>query len=152
MHVLSKLVKAIRFNIKMEYVSNTTVYFSSDKPLGTRNYLILNSAKNAIVNHLVQMDAVSKGYAPKGKHLIACSILGDKKNNKELIDSIRLELKNWFGAEVDQWNHLKTYNIKYALPDQSTATNDLTPEQAIINEHAPTNTIKKKLGKIRHAI
>jgi len=129
------LAQSKKANIKTGYVSNTTVYFSSEKPLGTGNYLILNSSKNTIVNHLVQLDAVSQGYAPKGKHLIACSILGHKQDGKELIDSIKLELKKWFGESVDQWVHIKTYNIKYALPDQSTVTNDLTPDRAIINEY-----------------
>jgi len=127
--------KSKKEDIKMDYVSNTTVYFSSDKPLGTKNYLILNSKKDAIVNHLVQMDAVSEVYAPKGKHLIACSLLGDINADKELIANIKLELKSWFGDDVDGWEHLKTYNINYALPDQTTATNDLKPEQAIINEY-----------------
>lgn len=129
------LAQSKKGDIKMDYVSNTTVYFSSDKPLGTKNYLVLNSAKGAIVNHLVQMDAVSAAYAPKGKHLIACSILGTKEDSKELIANIKLELKSWFGHDVDGWAHIKTYNIKYALPDQSSVTNELTPEQAIINEY-----------------
>ena len=127
-------VKSISPSINQKYVSNTTVYFSSEKDLGTDHFLVLNSKKNALVNHLVQMDKVANSYAPKGKHLIACSILG-YHDNSSLIDEIKTELSTWFESDISDWKHLKTYTIRYALPDQSNAINNLTPENAMLNEH-----------------
>ena len=37
-------------------------------------------------------------------------------NEKVLTDEIRQELTGWFGADVQQWRHLKTYHIPHALP------------------------------------
>jgi predicted NAD/FAD-dependent oxidoreductase len=36
-----------------------------------------------------------------------------------LEESVRNQMTEWFGSRVLQWKHLKTYRIKYALPDQS---------------------------------
>jgi len=126
-------VREKKAEVNQNYVSNTTVYFSSNKGLGTKDFLILNSKKDGIVNHLVQMDKVAPSLSPKGQHLIACSLLGYHTHD-DLADSIKVEMAPWFD-KVKDWQHLKTYSIKYALPDQSTATNDLEPAQSLINEH-----------------
>ena len=35
-----------------------------------------------------------------------------------LEDDVRAQLRNWFGAEVDGWDHLRTYRIAHGHPDQ----------------------------------
>lgn len=38
-------------------------------------------------------------------------------DDMELQEIVHGELKNWFGGQVDGWEHLKTYRIAHALPE-----------------------------------
>ena len=52
--------------------------------------------------------------------LIAVVVLDHKSmDNESLVLSVRSELLQWFGDPVRNWNHIKTYHIGHALPDQS---------------------------------
>jgi hypothetical protein len=37
---------------------------------------------------------------------------------------VKAQLVDWFGPEADRWEHLATYRIAHALPDQSPPTAD----------------------------
>jgi predicted NAD/FAD-dependent oxidoreductase len=37
-------------------------------------------------------------------------------SERELLDRVLLELKDWFGLQVLNWKHLKTFFIPFALP------------------------------------
>ena len=32
--------------------------------------------------------------------------------------AVRKQLKDWFGKDVDDWDHIRSYTIPYALPRQ----------------------------------
>jgi predicted NAD/FAD-dependent oxidoreductase len=58
-----------------------------------------------------------ESYAPKGKHLIAVNIIKEHDlDDDELVAEAMLELTSWYGLQVKDWNHIKTYHIKYAMP------------------------------------
>ncbi len=65
------------------------------------------------------MSNVAPGYAPAGRALVAAvapgPIAGD---DTELEAATRRQLRGWFGAAVDGWDHLRTYRIAHAHPDQ----------------------------------
>ena len=48
---------------------------------------------------------------------------------------MKSELKKWYGNQVEDWKMLKTYRIKYALPNQETVSNELSEEQMKIGEN-----------------
>jgi hypothetical protein len=53
--------------------------------------------------------------------LVSVSTIGtlDSLSDQELIDGVKAELGGWFGAsEVAGWQHLKTYRIPFAQPNQ----------------------------------
>jgi predicted NAD/FAD-dependent oxidoreductase len=41
---------------------------------------------------------------------------------------VKKEMQEVFGETVQQWRHLKTYHIPYALPNQDAVQNEIPPE------------------------
>lgn len=110
---------------KIEFNGTTCFYFESDSPLNLDGepYLIINSNKNEVIDHILPVSDILPSCAPEGKTLISVNVVGNKEVTEQEIES---ELANWFGAEK-KWNHLKTYKIPNALPqffnDSPTETN-----------------------------
>ncbi|MEM9849160.1 MAG: FAD-dependent oxidoreductase, partial [Bacteroidota bacterium] len=47
---------------------------------------------------------------------------------------IKTELAPHFGADVHQWEHLRTYQVDYALPNAQTVKNDLAPMEIKLSD------------------
>jgi len=63
---------------------------------------------------------VSRSYAPEGKALLSASIMSDTDlPDRDLQAAVSQQLTEWFGHQVKDWEHLRTYRIRYALPDQT---------------------------------
>ncbi len=96
--------------------SVTNLYFSADySPLG-EPIIALNGDNQGLINNVAVLSDLSPHYAPEGKSLISISLLG-LPNQEGLTDEIRKELRSWFGAQVDKWQHLATKAIPKALPE-----------------------------------
>lgn len=121
------LISKIKNNVETQHHSVTNVYFQTTVAPSKKAVVILNaSEKKKVINNLTVMTNVSKAYAPAGKVLISVScngILGFE--DQELAQKIKDELQPWFGNQVEDWSHLKTYKIKYALPNLTVLKNDL---------------------------
>lgn len=117
------------------FVSTSCIYFSSPKIKNSGQYIYLNATKGALVNNVVVLDHISEEVAPKDKSLISCSIVGlSTLGNEELLPNVKEELKKWFGVQVEQWQHLKTYHIPYALPTQQQVAYDIPLQSLKIKE------------------
>ncbi len=87
--------------------------------------LVLNGDRTGPVNNLCVLTNVSPTYAPPGENLISVTVLDEEPYSIERLDSAALEsqvreqLRQWYGAQVNTWRHLRTMSIPYALPDQS---------------------------------
>lgn len=93
------------------------VYFSADSAPFSSPMIYLNGNASGLVNNVVIPTNLHKSYAPKDKHLISVSVIKPSNlNDLELVLAIRSELKVWFGSAVEEWMHLRTYNIEKALP------------------------------------
>lgn len=99
---------------KTQFNGTTCFYFESDSPLDLNGepFLIVNSTKNELIDHVLPVSDIIPSFAPKGKTLISVSVVGNKAVTEQ---EIRSELSDWFGPNKD-WNHLKTYTIPEALP------------------------------------
>lgn len=105
--------------------STTCLYFSADSSPINEPVLLLNGTKSGIVNNMFFPSTVAPSYAPKGKTLVSVSLIGEyeKTSDVELEKTVRSELSSWFGAGVvDSWQHLRTYRIALAQPDQAPPT------------------------------
>jgi len=107
---------------KVEFNGTTCLYFETDSPLDLSGapYLIINSNRDELINHILVMSDVVPTYAPPGKNLISVSIVGNSAVSKE---EIQAELSQWFGEEII-WRFLKAYQIPESLPQffQDSAT------------------------------
>lgn len=109
----------------------TCLYFSADQAPISEPILVLNGTGSGPINNLAVLTNVAKTYAPAGKHLISVTVLGQlpgKHDHEDalepafeaqLINDVIIQAKSWFGEKVDGWQHVKSYRIANALPDQS---------------------------------
>ncbi|WKN31608.1 NAD(P)/FAD-dependent oxidoreductase [Porifericola rhodea] len=118
-----------------QYHSTTNLYFSADTSPIKKPVLALNAAGDKLVNNVCVMSQASAHYAPEGKHLISASINGyQKASDEELILNVKDELSEWFGKQTDSWEHLRTYRINYALPNQDSVAHEAIAEQVKLKE------------------
>lgn len=97
--------------------SVTCLYFAADQAPIEEPILVLNGDGEGPINNLCCPSQVAPSYAPADQALVSVTVLGLADENVEA--SVRSQLGDWFGPEVDRWRHLKTYRIPYALPAQA---------------------------------
>lgn len=110
--------------LKMPKVSKSIgercFYFRNHKPPINKSFLILNGEGRGLINNIAIPTLTSPSYSSSGEHLIAVVVLGHMSTDDKLLErSVRQELKDWFGNSIQTWQHIKTYQIDHALPDQS---------------------------------
>ncbi len=95
----------------IDFLSVKTEYYKTKSKKWSSKTLYLNSDKKSVVNHVACLSAVNNHYSPKDWQLFSVNILGNAK------DSSKPDLIKLFGdEEIKNWEHIKTYNIKKALP------------------------------------
>jgi phytoene dehydrogenase-like protein len=119
----------------VEKKSVSCLYFSAEKAPYHKALIALNANPGRIVNNIAVMSNVSKDYAPEGKSLVSVSITanGQFMKPEDLELKVKEELKFWY-PECVMWEHIKTYTIPYALPDNSHVINDILPFSLRLNE------------------
>ena len=122
---------------KQHFNQVTNVYFEAKIAPIDKAVVALNaSANKKWANNITVMTNISKKYAPENKILIAVSYNGIPDIDDEtLSENIKTELKTWFGNSVNDWQMIKTYRIKYALPNQDNIKNDLEISDLKINDN-----------------
>ena len=115
----------------------TNVYFEANVPPTKKAVVILNAATTKKwANNLTVMSNISNQYAPKGKVLISVSYIGIPAiDDATLAENMKTELKQWYGNQVSAWKLLKTYRIKYALPNQEKVANEVDHSKIKINDN-----------------
>ena len=130
--------------INVQYRSTTNLYFSATRKPYSQNAIALNGDSKALVNNMVCLTNTSSHYAIKG-HLISVSLKeGIDSNQTNLIDKVKNELSEWIPSAKD-WKHIKTYNIRYALPNQTHINNanliSVNNKVTVIGDHTMNGSI-----------
>jgi phytoene dehydrogenase-like protein len=122
---------------KQNFHQVTNVYFEAKIAPTQKAVVVLNaSTHKKWVNNLTVMSNVSNKYAPAAKVLISISYNGIPTIDDEtLAENMKTELKQWYGNQVEDWKLLKTYRIKYALPNQEKVANELHDSHIKINDN-----------------
>ena len=108
-------------------VAETCLYFSCDQADWHPSFLMLDGEGRGPINNIAFPSQVSSEYAPAGKSLASVVVLGNPDGGEDaLIDRVRAQLVDWFGPQAGNWDHLQTYRITHALPDQSPPTQNPT--------------------------
>ncbi len=103
------------------------VYFAADKAPLNEPVLVLNGDGRGPVNNFCEESSIAPSYAPKGAVLLSATVLDADVPPGNLEAAVTAQLRVWFGPQVDRWQHLRTYTIRYAQPEQAPPT--LTPAQ-----------------------
>jgi phytoene dehydrogenase-like protein len=97
--------------------SVTAVYFAADAPPVPDKLVMLDADRSGPAGTVVVTSNVAPTYAPAGRALVVGEVLGPVE--REGVESaVREQLRGWFGRTVDGWEHLRTYRIPHAHPDQ----------------------------------
>lgn len=97
----------------------TCLYFEVPEPPRPGPVLVLNGEGEGPVNNLAVLTEVSRDLAPAGRHLLSASCIGDCGPVPGDVESAVLaQMERWFGQQVREWRHLRTYRIPHAQPGQ----------------------------------
>jgi phytoene dehydrogenase-like protein len=94
----------------------TCFYFSASRSPITQPLLVLNGDGRGPINNLCVPTVTAPSYGPGDKSLVSVTVLGTGNDPDRLLAEVRAQLGEWFGTAVQDWLHLRTYSIPYALP------------------------------------
>jgi len=93
------------------------VYFGADAAPVPDKLVMLDGDRSGPAGTVAVMSNVAPTYAPPGRALVVAEVLGPV--DREGVEAaVRTQLCGWFGGAVDRWEHLHTYRIPHAHPDQ----------------------------------
>ena len=97
------------------------VWFAADTPPTRHRLVVLDGEGAGPVLNVAVMSNVAPTYAPHGRHLIAAALPGCTEDTVAggMEAVARRQLRGWWGAQVDSWQHLRTDSIAHGQPDQS---------------------------------
>ena len=93
----------------------TTYYHLADEPPVDEPTLVLDGAGGPVSNSVVLTQA-APGLAPVGTSLVSSSVAGHRDVPEPVV---RHELARMHGVATWSWQHLATYRVEGAVPDQS---------------------------------
>ena len=95
----------------------TGIYFAAPEAPVDHKYIILDADHSGPALNVAVMSNVAPDYAPDGRHLIVAAVPGSMDANLEEV--VRVQLRGWWGQQVDSWRYLRSYRITHGQPDQS---------------------------------
>jgi phytoene dehydrogenase-like protein len=118
-----------------EFRATTCFYFAAPQAPFCEPLLVLNGDNEGPVNNLCVVSNVSKSYAPAGQALISASVVGKElMDSSDLSNTVRQQLRQWFGSQVDAWSLLRRYDIPIALPAQQAGFRDSLSGQSRLRD------------------
>lgn len=97
----------------------TCLYFAAPKAPFKGPDLVLNGTGSGPINSLLCPSNLSGHYAPDGQALVCVNLFGTDVDPDSPKTGLLAQLRDWYGAEVDDWRRLAVYRLPRALPVQS---------------------------------
>ncbi|MDI3463842.1 MAG: hypothetical protein OJF50_002663 [Nitrospira sp.] len=105
------------------------LYFAAPQLPIEEPILVLNGEGQGLINNMCVPSQIAPNYAPPDTALVSVTVLGDPpEDDRELEQSVRAQLADWFGKQVGQWRFLRCYRIPNALPCQQPEMIEKIPE------------------------
>ncbi len=99
--------------------ATTCLYYAAGQPPFRDKLLMLNGHPTPPINHVCVPTNIVPCDTPDGQALVSVSVVGSKGDlSADLEPSVRRQLRDWFGSQVDRWSLLRSYIIRNALPAQ----------------------------------
>lgn len=99
------------------------LYYRAPRPPIDEPMLMLDGTGEGLVNNLCVPSVVAPDLAPADSALISLSVIDPVEQNETVLRRrVGEQMRRWFGSQTDEWEHLRTYRIQQALPDQSPET------------------------------
>ena len=99
--------------------ATTCLYYAAPSSPLNEPILVLNGEENGPINNLSVPTDVAPSYAPEGRALLSVVVVGmPSDSDADIEQRVRAQLVDWFGPSAERWDHLRTYRIPYALPEQ----------------------------------
>lgn len=114
--------------------STSCLYYAAAQAPFRESLLVLNGDKEGPINNLCVMSNIAKSYAPSGQSLISVSVVGTPGSERDIEQSVRRQLREWYGQQVDAWSFLKRYDIPFALPAQPAHFREVISQPAAVND------------------
>lgn len=121
--------------VNTKYQSTTHLHFIADAAPISQPLIALNTKAQRLSNNICTINKVAKAYAPAGQNLVSISVVGSSDlKPSDLEKAVRKELETWFGKAVQDWKHLHTRTVHYALPNQWQVQHQTPREQMKVRE------------------
>ncbi|CAB4365189.1 MAG: NAD(P)-binding protein [Actinobacteria bacterium] len=98
------------------------VWFAAPESPAPGKLIVLDGTGQGPALNVAVMSDVAEGYAPAGQALIAAACPGDLGEAAALTDAalaglVRMQLRRWWGVQVDGWRVLRVDRIAHGQPD-----------------------------------
>jgi phytoene dehydrogenase-like protein len=115
----------------------TCASFAAPKAPFSGPWLALNGEQGGLVNNLAVMTNVAPAYSPDARALVSATVLGPiaPPNDAVLGKEIVIQLRGWFGPEVDEWTLLRVDRIPHAQPAATTVAGFLGAGLYLAGDH-----------------
>ena len=100
----------------VESKSVGAVYFAApEAPIDDKLVVLDGTGRGPVLNVAV-MSNVAPTCAPPGSHLVVAALPGH--DGPTIETDARSQLRDWWGPQVDAWDHVATYRIAHGQPRQ----------------------------------
>jgi phytoene dehydrogenase-like protein len=100
----------------VESKSVGAVYFAAPVAPIDDKYVVLDGTGRGPVLNVAVMSNVAPSYAPSGRHLVVAALPGHDGPTIEA--DARRQLREWWGPQVEAWDHVASYRIAHGQPRQ----------------------------------
>jgi phytoene dehydrogenase-like protein len=121
------------------------VYFDAPAPPTARRLIVLDGERSGPALNVAVMSNVAPGYAPPDRHLVVAATPGDTADGLE--ERVLMQMRGWWGDQVDEWRHLRSYRIAHGQPDQGPPFSPKRSQQVgdrrfVCGDHRDTGSIQ----------
>ena len=95
---------------------SVTIYFDASAAPQRGPWLLVNGDGDGVVRTVCVLSEAATSYSPPGRALISVTVAEHTSGPDDVLHTVRLCLRTWFGSQVDEWRHLRTDRIDHALP------------------------------------
>lgn len=95
------------------------VYWLAPVPPVRERLVVLDGDAVGPATNLAVMTNVAPTYGPPGRSLVVAEVPGPPALADDLEPAVRRQVAGWFGAQVGEWEHLRTTVVRHGHPDQA---------------------------------